>query len=486
MADNAFEHMYITAARLLSDAGIDIAPQTVLITALAAISPFIILVLVAVAQSPKPLPPPAGCRKLGLQGATNFEDQYSKKYAKGGDPTPAKPWTVKALFVYPLKSGAPIELEKSDVLRTGLKYDRQFTLAQQVTSLPSMDGKVTSEWHFMTQRKFPRLARVETEIWVPDPSAKDYKEDGEWVKSEGCLVIRFPFSPDTDFTMEGLLNYGKILAARLSRKSEPMLEFRVPFNPPQDRIKSKGYRSEVLRIWKDNPVALNMSPEIDREIFEKLRYTLGAANPIALFRIDTNAYREVHKCAPKKEDVGFATVIGMQDSVCVDLASISYVANITQYPIHIINMASVHDVASKLPTGKPEPEHIWQRQHTLLDGLRFRANIYITGPPAFAEDDWKKAKLTSSDSSELNLHISCRATRCKLPNVDPETAVADRNEPLTTLRNYRVIDAGSKNACLGMQVTPLEEGSVTVGDKIEVLEIGEHRFIGGEGSKVDG
>ncbi|EDU44233.1 MOSC domain containing protein [Pyrenophora tritici-repentis] len=470
MADNAFEHMYITAARLLSDAGIDIAPQTLLITALAAISPFIILIVIAVAQSPKALPPPAGCRKLGLQGTTYFEDQYSKKYAKGGDPTPAKPWTVKALFVYPLKSAAPIELDKSKILLTGLKYDRQFTLAQQVTSLPSMDGKVTSEWHFMTQRKFPRLAKVETEIWVPDPSARDYKEDGEWVKSDGCLVIRFPFSPDTDFSMEGLLNYGKILAARLSRKPEPMLEFMVPFNPPQERIKSKGYRSEVLRIWKDNPVALNMSSEIDREVFEKLRYTLGAANPIALFRIDTNAYREVHKCAPKKYEVGFQTVIGMQDS----------------YPIHIINMASIHDVASKLPTGKPEPEHIWQRRHTLLDALRFRANIYITGPPAFAEDDWKKAKLTSSDSSSLKLHISCRSTRCKLPNVDPKTAVADRNEPLTTLRNYRVIDAGSKNACLGMQVTPLEEGSVAVGDQIEVLETGEHLFIGGEGPKVDG
>lgn len=112
--------------------------------------------------------------------------------------------------------------------------------------------------------------------------------------------------------------------------------------------------------------------------------------------------------------------------------------------------------------------------------------MYITGPPAFAEDDWKKAKLTSSDSTSLNLHVSCRTTRCKLPNVDPTTAVADRNEPSTTLRNYRVIDEGSKSACLGMQVTPLEEGCVAVGDTIEVLETGEHRFIGGEGKKVDG
>ncbi|CAI9635967.1 mosc domain containing protein [Alternaria burnsii] len=470
MAQNV-EHVLIAANNILREAGINITLQTILITTVSCIAPVILLLLLAALKSPASLPSPAGCRKLGIRGRSNLEDQYSKRYAKGSDPTPQKPWTVKALFVYPLKSGAPVELDKSDIDRTGLKYDRQFTLAQQVTSLPTLDGKVTSEWHFMTQRKFPRLAKVETEIWVPDPSARGYKEDGEWVKSDGCLIIRFPFSPDTDFTLEGLINYGRIMLAKLSRQSEPTLEFRVPFNPPQERIEKKGYRNEVLRIWKDSPVALNVSSEIDREVFEKLRYTLGAANPIALFRIDANAYREVHKCAPKKGDVGFETVIGMHDS----------------YPVHILNLASVHDVASKLPNPSSDFGEIWQRHLTLLDALRFRANIYITGPPAFAEDNWKKAKLTSSGStSSLDMHISCRTTRCKLPNVDPKTAIADKNEPLTTLRSYRIIDQGSKNACLGMQVTPLNMGTVAVGDKIEVLETGEHFFDGGEGKKVDG
>ena len=144
-----------------------------------------------------------------------------------------------------------------------------------------------------------------------------------------------------------------------------------------------------------------------------------------------------------------------------------------------MNMASVHDVASRLPGNTPKSEHVWQNRLTLLDAMRFRANIYITGPPAFAEDHWKKARITSSSdpSSSLNLHISCRTTRCKLPNVDPKTAEPDRNEPSTTLRSYRIIDEGSKHACLGMQVTPLDEGCVAVGDKLEVLEVGEHRVL---------
>jgi len=62
--------------------------------------------------------------------------------------------------------------------------------------------------------------------------------------------------------------------------------------------------------------------------------------------------------------------------------------------------------------------------------------------------------------------------------VDPETGIADRNEPYTTLKKYRVIDEGSKSACLGMMVTPLGMGECRVGDYVEVLETGEHRFIG--------
>lgn len=117
----------------------------------------------------------------------------------------------------------------------------------------------------------------------------------------------------------------------------------------------------------------------------------------------------------------------------------------------------------------------------LLDALRFRANIYITGPPAFHEDDWAKASI-----GPTKYHVSCRTTRCKLPNVDPATGIADRNQPSTALRQYRIIDAGSKSPCLGMQITPLEEGEVKIGDKVEVLEKGEHFFLGGEGRKVDG
>lgn len=146
--------------------------------------------------------------------------------------------------------------------------------------------------------------------------------------------------------------------------------------------------------------------------------------------------------------------------------------------MQIQNLAAVHDVSSKVPY-KFRP----------LNALRFRPNIIFTGPPAFTEDNWKTVGnlcykilpfLTEPAQAKfgpLTLDISCRSPRCKLPNVDPLTGIADRNEPGTTMRKYRVIDDGSKSACLGMQVTPLEEGVISVGDEIEVLATGEHKFI---------
>lgn len=52
-------------------------------------------------------------------------------------------------------------------------------------------------------------------------------------------------------------------------------------------------------------------------------------------------------------------------------------------------------------------------------------------------------------------------------------------EPDQTLRSYRNIDAGSpKNACLGMQLVPADKFStLKVGDKLVVLETGDHLYI---------
>jgi hypothetical protein len=315
MAANILDDLVTSIRKTWDDVGFNPSLLTIFITLLASLLPFISLFILAISHRDTALPPPAGCRKIGIRGRSNISDQYSKKYGSGGEQSSSRPWTVKALFIYPVKSCAPVELDQADVVRTGLRYDRQFTFAQQVTSLPNLDGKVNSEWVFSTQRTFPRLAKVEMEIWIPDPSSSDYDPKSEWVECEGCLVFRFPFTPDSDFTLQGLKNYGKMLAAKVAGKSEPMMEFRVPFNPTRERIEKMRYSKEQIKIWGDKPVALNLNNEVPADMMAKLKYTLGVTNPFTLFRIDTHKYREVYRNAPKKQDIGFQPIIGFPDSV---------------------------------------------------------------------------------------------------------------------------------------------------------------------------
>lgn len=318
MDSNALDDLLNTIQKTWHNINLQITPLITFSIIFALLIPLIPLCVFALTQREDTPLPPLGCRKLSIRGSSNLTDQFSKSYSTGStEPTASSPWRVKALFIYPIKSCAPIELSATEISPKGLRYDRQFAFAQQVTGLPSLEGKVHSQWIFITQRTFPRMAKVKVEMWVPDTSAPEYDPQGEWVRSEGCLVVRFPFTPDTEFNIAGMRNYAQILAAKLGGDSEPMVEFRIPFKAPNERSRGKGYRKEKLKIWNDEIAALNVGCEVPDEVMAKLKYTLGVTNPLTLFRVDGEKFREVHGNTPTKEDVGFQTVIGMQDSVSI-------------------------------------------------------------------------------------------------------------------------------------------------------------------------
>lgn len=395
-------------------------------------------------------PPPKGCKRLGLVGKSNLKDQYSKDHAVDQQTS-----RVKALVIYPIKSCRPVELDHAKVIPTGLEYDRQFTFAQ-LKSNASLE-RTTHEWHFITQREAPNLAQVKTELWVPDSDASDYDPKGEWVQNGGCIHVRFPFTPEIDFSVDGLAAFVNLLRAKWAAKdwtAQSERSFRIPYNPTSSRIKQKRYTTEPMRIWKEWPHALNMETEISSDALKKLRYCLGLSNPITLFRSDPTQPREVFRCAPRKDtgDVSYQPIVSMQDA----------------YPLHILALSSIRDVDSKVSSGTPFRGE--------LDALRFRANIYTTGTAAFDEDSWKRVKIGSTGGE---YHISCRTARCTLPNVDPITGIKDRNEPRKAMSAYRKIDEGVPNEpCLGMQAVPMsQEAEISVGDEIEILQRGEHFYI---------
>lgn len=375
---------------------------------------------------------PRGCRKLGLRGQSNIADEHDAKYDEGTESDKKEPgkttWRVKSLWIYPVKSCRGVELNRGTVVGTGMQYDRQFSFAQLKTEEAAADW-----WKFITQREFPLLARVRTEVWVPDPSSSTYSPKEPFVQSGGALVITFPFEEDG---WKGALQ--RLIAN--FEGSEARRSITLPFNPTADQIKANGYTMEKMKIWKDCPQALNMSASLPPE----LQHFIGVKGPFALFRVAQGHERRVYKCAPKEEQLGYQPITGFADS----------------YPLSLMNLASVHDVAARLPEGVPR-----------LSVSQYRPNIIITGPQKYPEDAWKLIRI-----GEFVYYVAARTTRCMLPNTNQVTGVAHPREPNITMKSFRCIDEGAKaTACLGMQMVPaLHESRIKVGDVIELLETGEH------------
>lgn len=395
---------------------------------------------------------PRGCRRLGLTDSqSNLHDEFDPKYSQGisrthrdgGQPS----WRVKALFTYPLKSCKGIELAQSDVVPTGLRFDRQFVFAQD-----GPDG-----WNCRTLRNagFQKMALIHPEIWIPCPESPDYNETLPEVKSQGVMLISYPRT-----TPPGLTGIFVRIAMSTGILSERH-SFSVPLNPPED----SNYPLIPVKIWKDKPFAHDYGIHLPSSLHKYLGFdqvstsTSGkSASPLTLFRASTSHPREIYRNAPRKSEIGFQPTTSFADA----------------YPIHLLNISSHMDIASKCAYAIPN-----------LSIRRFRANIIIQGPDPFAEDHWKRL-----DIAGVEIHAACRTVRCRLPNVDPLTGFRHPVEPDRTLKAYRKIDEGDlTNACLGMQLVPaLPEFVVRVGDEVGVLETGGHRYIKmlAPGEKVEG
>lgn len=393
---------------------------------------------------------PEGCRKLGLSGKSYLADEHDERYkgAMAGQHNGAATWRVKSLWTYPVKSCRGVELETGTVIGSGMEYDRQFSFAQLSSKFPVSANTPRAEkakhtWKFLTQRSLPPMATILTEVWVPDPSSQTYSEWHPNVQSRGILVIRFPHIRSE----EGFV--GKIKDVLALMFGQPEREIHIPFNPTPDQIAKNGYDIDDMEIWTDKPRSLVIaSTEKDDSWIQELRSYLGITNHLALFRVSKdNQPREVYRCAPREEELGYQPTVGFQDA----------------YPLHILNLASVRDVGSKLQHGAPP-----------LSARNFRPNIVITGGGAYDEDSWKRIKIGG-----YQYYVSCRTVRCLLPNVNPITGKRHGSEPNRTLKGFRCIDAGDpKNACLGMHMVPaLEDSVIKVGDEIKVLETGEHLYI---------
>lgn len=392
-------------------------------------------------------PEPEACRRLGLRLESNLSDEHDERYSaskhKGVEPA----GKVKSLWTYPVKSCRGVELGQGTIYGSGMEYDRQFSFAQLTSKFPaglddSREEKAKHTWKFITQRTIPAMATIKTEVWVPDPTASTYSKEHHNVESQGVIVLKFPSVASESKFRGGLWDMMKLVGGK------PEKAIHIPFNPTQEQVRESNYTLEDMEIWKDKPTSLLIaSTETSNSWIQDLRQYLGITNHLALFRVRPEHPREVYRCAPRRDELGYQSTVGFQDA----------------YPLHILNLASVQDVAKNMGQGAPP-----------IGARNFRPNIVFVGDDAYAEDSWKRIKI-----GEFEYHVPCRTVRCLLPNVNPATGVRHGSEPNKTLKKFRRIDEGDpNNACLGMQMVPAaEESKIKVGDAITVLENGEHFYV---------
>lgn len=439
-------------------------------TALALLLSLVITIVVQTGSNATMKKKLAHLRRHGVS-ASNMKDQYDSKFDAPEGAATSGPVRIKAIYIHPVKSCGPIEVDRALLTKTGFMFDRCFVLATEVADA---DGK-GSRWRFISQRTKPTMSRVQTELWLPDE--KSHPHD-PLAQAGGCLVLSFD-DPDPPGFITRLETY----LHTWNPSAIPRLSFIVPLQPTSAQINEFeiGFKSFDILLRGGKGLDMGKIPSVAAAL-PKLGKFLGIPEheSLTLLRCTPDTLSRTNKNLAPLEYIGSPSVHGYTD----------------QQPININSLSSVHAVSTLLP---PENQP--------LNALRFRANIWITGAPAYEEEAWKRYRILPKSANTNaradvapTLSVVCRTGRCTMPNVNPSSGVFDADIPLpgkkrgkpqpsTTLVEYRTVENGNKAALgyLGMHCVPedqsLEEAKkqeaalyVEVGDEIEVLERGVHLF----------
>ncbi|KAJ5755605.1 hypothetical protein N7533_005148 [Penicillium manginii] len=398
------------------------------------------------------------------ESANNMEDQYHPMFGLPADCGNLGLPRIKALYLHPVKSCAPIEVESALLTKTGFLFDRCFAFATG----PLQNGPdSTDKWRFISQRTKPAMSMIETEIWLPT--------QGDHV---GHLAVMFPSleTPTWADRLETLLRTWDLSAI-------PKVSFSVPLDVIAEGFDDYVTKPKTFTIHSREAMGLDMG-ELPRvaAAMPKLKKFLKIPDNqgLSLFRCTEDTLVRTDKNLAPLENIGTPAVHGYTD----------------QQPLNINSLSSVHAVSALLPA-----------ENQPLNALRFRANIWIENSPAYDEETWKRCTILPKDRQvDLKTHaaptlsVVCRTSRCTMPNVDPEKGVFDTDnappgrkkgkpQPSTTLVQHRTVEDGNKMALgyLGMHCVPedwclrmAEDNDqglyVRVGDEIEVLERGTHLY----------
>ena len=192
-------------------------------------------------------------------------------------------------------------------------------------------------------------------------------------------------------------------------------EVRVACEPPA------GAARRAVTVWRDTVEAIDCGAEAARWV------TGWLGTPVALVYMPDDVRRAVNPKYARPDDV-----VGFADG----------------YPVLVASTSSLDDLSARV--GAPVP----------MD--RFRPNVVVTGPPAWAEDLW-----TSVRVGAVPMRIAKPCSRCVITTTDQQT-LARGPEPLRALASFRRVD---NDVLFAQNAVPDGAGVIAVGDPVTVLAL---------------
>jgi uncharacterized protein YcbX len=118
--------------------------------------------------------------------------------------------------------------------------------------------------------------------------------------------------------------------------------------------------------------------------------------------------------------------------------------DIAEKALHVVNLETVRDVSRVIGVD--------------LDPLRFRANVYLEGAPAWQERRWLGKTIVCGDA---HLKVFAETGRCEATSVDPATAKSGQSVPSALLRTWN-------HDKLGVYAKVVRGGIISTGDTASV------------------
>ena len=120
-------------------------------------------------------------------------------------------------------------------------------------------------------------------------------------------------------------------------------------------------------------------------------------------------------------------------------------SDVSEKVVHLVNLNTVRELESTFGQ--------------TINPLRFRANIYVDGLPAWEEFEWIDRKFSNED---IELTGFDRTIRCAATEVDPDMGIRNLDLPQLLLQHYNHTDCG-----IYLKVT--KGGKISLGSQLRLV-----------------